>query len=222
VIGDLPTSRGGVVSADLGARARFIPFDVTDGGGVAAVFDELSLQAPLRGVIHTAGRGHPQRILGHDGRPGDAAPFLEVFELNVVGSFNVLRWGAARMAIETPTDGARGALVLTSSVAAFEGQVGQIAYATSKAAVAGMTLCAARDLAQWGIRVCRIGPGIFDTLLLSAMTDELKDALSARIPFPQRLGNAAEYAALATHILENDYLNGETLRLDGALRMPPR
>ena len=144
-----------------------------------------------------------------------------MLRVNVVGTFNALRLGAARIARVEPADGGRGAIVLTSSVAAFEGQIGQLGYAASKAAIAGMTICAARDLAGRGIRVCTIAPGIFDTPLMSGVPDHIRDALGETIPHPSRMGDPDEYAALAIQVLENEYLNGTTIRLDGAVRMGP-
>ena len=222
VIVDLPTSAGAEIAAEIGQRAQFVAADVTDADAVAAAFDAITFAEPTRAVVHTAGRGAPQRLLTKTGEPAQLAPFEDVLRLNVVGTFNVLRYGAARIARESDDDASgRGAIVLTSSVAAFEGQIGQLAYATSKAAIAGMTLCAARDLASRRIRVCTIAPGIFDTPLMARVPDNVRASLAASIPNPSRMGQPEEYAALAAHIIENPYLNGETIRLDAGVRMGP-
>ena len=176
----------------------------------------------MRAVVHCAGRGGPLRIIEKDGSPGSIDHFRAVLETNLVGSFNVLRLAAVHMAKQEPIDGERGVIVLTSSVAAFEGQIGQLPYAASKAGVHGMTLVAARDLASKLIRVCTIAPGLFDTPMLAALPEAVRDSLGRSVPNPSRLGQPAEYAALAQHILENAMLNGETIRLDGAIRMAPR
>ena len=162
------------------------------------------------------------RLVERDGEPGSLEKFEAVVRLNLVGSFNTLRLAAARMAKNEPIDGERGACVLTASVAAFEGQIGQIPYTASKAGIVGMTLVAARDLAQRQIRVCTIAPGLFDTPLLARLPEHVKTALGASVPHPARLGRPDEFAMTALHILENPMLNGETIRLDGAIRMTPR
>jgi NAD(P)-dependent dehydrogenase (short-subunit alcohol dehydrogenase family) len=162
------------------------------------------------------------RILQRDGSPGSLEDYSAIIELNLVGSFNVLRLAAARMARTEEVGGERGAIVLTASVAAYEGQIGQIPYASSKAGVVGMTLVAARDLATKLIRVATIAPGIFDTPLLGRLPQEVRDSLGKMVPHPSRLGTADEFGALAVHILENQMINGETIRLDGAIRMAPR
>jgi NAD(P)-dependent dehydrogenase (short-subunit alcohol dehydrogenase family) len=161
-------------------------------------------------------------VVNKDGSPGDYDLYREIVDINLVGSFNVLRLAAARMAANEPVDGERGACVLTASVAAFEGQVGQLPYASAKAGVVGLTLVAARDLARSLVRVCSIAPGIFDTPILDRHGDEVKAGLARQIPNPARLGRPEEFAATALHILDNSYLNGETIRLDGAIRMAPR
>ena len=172
--------------------------------------------------MNCAGVGWAERTVSRNG-PHQLTPFETVLRINLIGTFNVLRFGAAAMAQNEPNDeGERGAVVLTASIAAFDGQIGQIAYAASKGGVVGLTLPAARDLARQGIRVCTVAPGPFDTPLLAALPQEARDALGEQIPFPSRLGEPGEYAALACHIAENPMLNGETIRLDGALRMPPR
>ena len=219
---DLPSSAGEQVAADLGDPARFVAADVTDSEQFAAALDAAGERGPLRGLVHCAGAGRRLRVLDKDGEPGSLEDFEWVMKLNVTGSFNALRLGAARMARNEAVDGERGAIVLTASVAAFEGQIGQLPYTASKAAIVGMTLNAARDLASKAIRVCTIAPGIMDTPLLARLRDDVRASLEASVPNPPRLGNTAEFALLAGQILENGYLNGETIRLDGAIRMAPR
>jgi len=219
---DLPGSAGEEVAADLGDAARFAAADVTDSEQFAAALDAAGERGPLRGLVHCAGAGRRLRVLDKDGEPGSLEDFEWVLKLNVTGSFNALRLGAARMARNDAVDGERGAIVLTASVAAFEGQIGQLPYTASKAAIVGMTLNAARDLASKAIRVCTIAPGIMDTPLLARLRDDVRASLEASVPNPPRLGNTAEFALLAGQILENGYLNGETIRLDGAIRMAPR
>lgn len=219
---DLPGSAGEQVAADLGDAARFAAADVTDSGQFAAALDAAGEQGPLRGLVHCAGAGRRLRVLDKDGEPGSLEDFEWVMKLNVTGSFNALRLGAARMARNEAVDGERGAIVLTASVAAYEGQIGQLPYTASKAAIVGMTLNAARDLASKAIRVCTIAPGIMDTPLLARLRDDVRASLEASVPNPPRLGNTAEFGLLAAQILENGYLNGETIRLDGAIRMAPR
>lgn len=224
VILDLPTSKGAEVCERLGPAARFSPGNVIDEADVQRAIDAVDPVAPLRWLVHCAGRGAPVRVVEKDGSPGSLASFAEVIQLNVVGSFNVLRLAAARMAQNDPhsASGQRGACVLTASVAAFEGQIGQIPYSAGKAAIVGMTLVAARDLAQRGIRVNTIAPGLFDTPLLARVPEKVKAGLAASVPFPARLGQPEEYAKLAVQLLDNEMLNGETIRLDGAIRMQPR
>lgn len=219
---DLPTSAGEQVAADLGDAARFAPADVTDGEQFAAALDAAGEDGPLRGLVHCAGAGRRLRVLDKDGEPGSLEDFEWVMKLNVTGSFNALRLGAARMARTEPVDGERGAIVLTASVAAYEGQIGQLPYTASKAAIVGMTLNAARDLASKAIRVCTIAPGIMDTPLLARLREDVRASLEASVPNPPRLGHTGEFGLLAAQILENGYLNGETIRLDGAIRMAPR
>lgn len=219
---DLPGTAGDDVARDLGEAAQFVAADVTDADAFAAALDAADGVAPLRGVVHCAGAGRRMRILDKDGNPGSLDDFEWVIRLNLIGSFNALRLGAARIARHDPIDGERGAIVLTASVAAYEGQIGQINYAASKAGIVGMALTGARDLAGRGIRVMSIAPGVMDTPLLSRVRDDIRDALAASVPHPPRLGTTGEFASLAVHILENGYLNGETIRLDGAIRMAPR
>ncbi len=222
VIADLPGSRGGEVAAELGAAAHFVAADVSSGEQMVAVFDQARALGAVRALVHCAGRGGPVRLLDREGKPGSLADFETIIRINLTGSFNTLRLAAAAMAVNEPVDGDRGACVLTASIAGYEGQIGQIPYASSKAGVIGMTLVAARDLAQRGIRVCTIAPGVFDTPILARLPEHVKASLGAAVPHPPRLGRADEFAALALHILENPMLNGETIRLDGALRMAPR
>lgn len=222
VIADLPASPGEQVAGELGTAAQFIAADVTSEAEMNTAFDAAAARAPLRVLVHCAGRGGTLRVVDREGSPGSLEFYENLIRINLVGSFNALRLAAARMARLEPVDGERGVCVLTASAAAFEGQIGQIPYASAKAGVVGMTLVAARDLAQRGIRVCTIAPGVFDTPILNRLTAEQKQALGNAVPAPTRLGQPDEYAALAQHIIENTYLNGETIRLDGALRMQPR
>lgn len=222
VIADLPTSKGAEVAAELGDAARFVPADVSNADQMTAVFDQALALGPVRALVHCAGRGGPVRLLDRDGKPGSLADFENIIRINLIGTFNTLRLAAAAMARNEPVNGDRGACVLTASIAGYEGQIGQIPYASSKAGVIGMTIVAARDLAQRGIRVCTIAPGVFDTPILARLPENVKASLGAAVPHPPRLGQADEFALLALHILENPMLNGETIRLDGALRMAPR
>ena len=219
---DLPTSAGGEVAEKLGHLASFAPADVRDAPAVDAALDLATSRAPLRVLVHCAGRGGTVRLVNRDGSAGDYDLYRELVDINLVGTFNVLRLSAARMAANDPVDGERGVCVLTASVAAWEGQIGQIPYASAKAGVVGMTLVAARDLAQRQIRVCSIAPGVFDTPILARFSDEIRAGLAAQVPHPSRLGRPDEFAATALHIVDNAMLNGETIRLDGAIRMAPR
>ncbi len=188
----------------------------------AAVEQAAGADGGLRIAVSCAGTGWAQKVAGSKG-PHPLMPFETIISINLIGTFNLLRFAASAMIANEPLDdGERGVCVNTASIAAFDGQVGQIAYSASKGGVVGMTLPAARDLAQYGIRVNTIAPGLFDTPLLAALPEEARQKLGAGVPFPQRLGLPAEYAQLACHIVENRMLNGETIRLDGALRMPPR
>ena len=220
---DLPGSTGAEAAKELGDRARFAPADVTDEAQFASALDAADAQAGgLRGLVHCAGAGRRMRVVEKDGSPGSLEDFEFIIRLNLIGSFNALRLGAARMARHEAVDGERGVIVMTASVAAFEGQIGQINYSASKAGIVGMTIVAARDLASKNIRVCTIAPGIMDTPLLGRLRDDVREGLAASVPHPHRLGQTSEFAGLAAHILENGYLNGETIRLDGAIRMAPR
>lgn len=222
VIADLPSSDGETVAREIGAAAQFVAADVTDTDQMNAVFDAADAMGTLRAVVHCAGRGGPIRVVDRDGNPGSLETYEMVVRINLIGSFNVLRLGAARMARNEPVDGERGVVILTASVAAFEGQIGQIPYASAKAGIVGMTIVAARDLATRLIRVCTIAPGTFDTPILQRVKPEVREALAAAVPHPRRLGEPVEFAKLACHIIDNAMLNGETIRLDGAIRMPPR
>jgi NAD(P)-dependent dehydrogenase (short-subunit alcohol dehydrogenase family) len=222
VIVDLPASAGAQRAAELGGDAAFAPADVTDPDAVAVAVATAADRAPLRAVVHCAGRGGPVRVLQKDGAPGDLELFETVLRVNVIGTYNVLRFAASAMARNDVADGDRGAFVLTASIAAWEGQIGQLPYAASKAGIVGMTLNAARDLAQRAIRVCTIAPGVFDTPILGRFGDDVKAALAAQVPHPRRLGQAEEFAQLAEAIIDNPMLNGETIRLDGAQRMTAR
>jgi 3-hydroxyacyl-CoA dehydrogenase / 3-hydroxy-2-methylbutyryl-CoA dehydrogenase len=219
-IADLNAEKGEALASELGERARFAPCDVTDEeqvrAAVAAAGDGLRISVCCAGV------GWAERTTSKRG-PHQLLPFETVLRVNLIGTFNVLRFAATAMnELEPLTDGERGVCVNTASIAAFDGQIGQIAYAASKGGIVGLTLPAARDLSSRGIRVNTIAPGTFDTPLLGALPQEAREELGRAIPFPQRLGDPAEFAALAVHIAENAMLNGETIRLDGALRMPPR
>jgi NAD(P)-dependent dehydrogenase (short-subunit alcohol dehydrogenase family) len=222
VIVDLPSSAGGERVGQLGGRATFAPADVTDADAVSTAVDAAVALAPLRAVVHCAGRGGTVRVLQRDGSPGDLELFETVLRVNVIGTFNALRFGASAMARNEIDGGDRGVFVLTASIAAWEAQIGQLPYAASKAGIVGMTLNAARDLAQRAIRVCTIAPGVFDTPILARFSDEIKAGLAAGIPHPNRLGRAEEFAQLAEAIIDNPMLNGETIRLDGAQRMSAR
>ncbi|HEY5950663.1 MAG TPA: SDR family NAD(P)-dependent oxidoreductase, partial [Kofleriaceae bacterium] len=221
VIVDRDEARGQQLAAELGQT--FAKADVTDAAQVEAAIALASGLGPLRVVVSCAGVGWASRTLDKTGKPHDLELFKTVIGVNLVGTFNVLRLGAAAIAKTEPlAHGERGVIVNTASVAAFDGQIGQIAYAASKGGVAAMTLPAARDLAPVGIRVVTIAPGIFDTPMLGALPEEKRAALAADVVFPKRLGSPDEYGALVSAIVENGYLNGETIRLDGSLRMPPK
>ncbi len=221
VIVDQATSPGAEVAAELGGA--FAIADVADEASMKAAVEMAAGLGPVRVLIHCAGRGGALRILEKDGSPGSLAQFEQIIRVNLTGSFNALRLAAAAMAKTEPLEsGERGVVVLTASIAGYEGQIGQIPYASSKAGVIGMALVAARDLASKLIRVCTIAPGIMDTPMLARLAQPIKDSLGASVPNPARLGMPEEYASLAMHIVSNAYLNGETIRIDGALRMAPR
>jgi NAD(P)-dependent dehydrogenase (short-subunit alcohol dehydrogenase family) len=222
VLLDLPTSAGAEVAAELGGKTRFAAADVTDPEAVAAAVGVADELAPLRTLVHCAGRGGAMRVVDKEGRPGDLAFYESVVRVNLIGTFNVLSQAAARMAAHEPVDGERGVCVLTASVAAWEGQIGQLPYASAKAGIVGLTLVAARDLASKLIRVVTIAPGTFDTPILARLPENVKESLGKMTPHPARLGVPDEYARLALAIVDNPMLNGETIRLDGAIRMQPR
>ena len=222
VIVDLPSSNGAELAAERGVAAQFIAADVRDAEQVQAAVDAAEAMGPLRILVHCAGRGGALRLVDREGNPGSLELYTEVVTINLIGTFNVLRLAAASMAQNEPVDGDRGVAILTASVAAFEGQIGQVPYASAKAGVVGLTIVAARDLAGKQIRVCTIAPGTFDTPLLNRLSDDVRASLAASVPHPSRLGEPDEYAKLALSIIDNGLLNGETIRLDGAIRMPPR
>jgi NAD(P)-dependent dehydrogenase (short-subunit alcohol dehydrogenase family) len=212
------------VLAELGEGVIYAEADVTDEAAVNRVLDATEeAYGPLRAAVHCAGRGGDRvRILDREGKPGSLDTFAEVVRVNLVGTYNVLRLAAARIARTEPVAGERGAIVLTASVAAFDGQIGQTSYSAAKAGVHGITLVAARDLANRNIRVNTIAPGVFDTPMLARLRPDIRKALEDSVPHPSRLGAPEDYAGLAVSLLENSYINGETIRIDGAIRMPPR
>ncbi|MET0783248.1 MAG: 3-hydroxyacyl-CoA dehydrogenase [Leifsonia flava] len=231
VLVDLPSSPGAAVAAELGERVRFVAADVTNEADVQAAIDAAQQLAPLRVVVNCAGIATAGRTVGREG-PLDLGTFERTIRVNLIGTFNVARLAAAAMAANEPVAASalpgvpetaeRGVIVNTASVAAFDGQIGQAAYSASKGGVAAMTLPLARDLSKLLIRVMTIAPGIFETPMMAGMPDEVRASLEAQIPHPSRMGTPAEYAALARHIVENPMLNGETIRLDGAIRMQPK
>ncbi len=221
VIMDLPASAGAELAASLGERAAFSPTDVTSEADVAVALDVAAGLGTLRVAVNCAGIAPPVRVLGRKGvHPLDV--FARVVNINLVGSFNVLRLAAERIAAAEPVDGERGVIVNTASVAAFDGQIGQAAYAASKGGIVGLTLPVARDLAHTLIRVVTIAPGTFDTPMVAGLPEEARMSLGEQTPHPARLGRPSEYAALVLHIVSNAMLNGEVIRLDGAIRLPPR
>jgi 3-hydroxyacyl-CoA dehydrogenase / 3-hydroxy-2-methylbutyryl-CoA dehydrogenase len=223
VIVDQNAERGAALVAELGDRAAFVAADVTDPDAVQAAVNVAAEQSvPLRIAVSCAGIGWAGRVVGRRGVHA-LEPFETVIRVNLIGTFNVMRLAAAVMVENEPTDsGERGVCVNTASIAAFDGQIGQIAYAASKGGIVSMTLPAARDLAPVGVRVCAIAPGTFDTPLLAALPEDAREELRRVVPFPSRFGRPDEFAALVAHIVSNEMLNGEVIRLDGALRMPPR
>jgi NAD(P)-dependent dehydrogenase (short-subunit alcohol dehydrogenase family) len=223
VLADLNDARGSEIASELANTARFVHADVTDEASTrAAVELAVSTFGGLNGAINCAGIGIAERTLGREG-PHPLEPFARVIRVNLIGTFNVIRLAAEAIARGEPNAaGERGVIVNTASVAAFEGQIGQAAYSASKGGVVGMTLPIARDLARLGIRVCTIAPGIFDTPMLAGLAEPARVSLGQQVPFPPRLGRPEEYAALVQSIVENTMLNGETIRLDGGIRMGPR
>jgi 3-hydroxyacyl-CoA dehydrogenase / 3-hydroxy-2-methylbutyryl-CoA dehydrogenase len=220
---DLNREKGAALAEELGERASFVEANVMEPEPIQAAVDAAAgAEGGLRISVCCAGIGWAQRTAGKQG-PHDLEIFHNLIKVNLIGTFNVLRLAAATMVNNEPDDGGeRGVCVNTASIAAFDGQIGQVAYSASKGGIVGLTLPAARDLAGRGVRVVTIAPGTFDTPLLAALPEEARAQLGAQIPFPNRLGQPEEFAALACHIVENPMLNGETIRLDGALRMPPR
>lgn len=223
VIADINAEKGAALAAELGAHTRFVQTNVADEAAVQnAVATAVSTFGALHGAISCAGIGVAEKTVGKEG-PHALASFKKVIEINLIGTFNVIRLAAAQMSGQAPNaSGERGVIVNTASIAAYDGQIGQAAYSASKGGIVGMTLPIARDLARTGIRVVTIAPGLFDTPLLAGLPEDVKKVLGAQVPFPSRLGQPSEYAALARHIIENEMLNGEVIRLDGALRMPPK
>jgi NAD(P)-dependent dehydrogenase (short-subunit alcohol dehydrogenase family) len=221
VVADLAEERGEKVASELGGR--FVRCDVTSEADVTAAVDTAASLGRFAISVHCAGGGIAARTVSRDGTPHDLEAFRTVIDLNLVGTFNVLRLAASRMSNNEPDDGGeRGVCVQTASIAGYEGQIGQIAYGSAKGGVIGMTIIAARDLAAVGVRVCTIAPGTFATPPMLMAPEAMRDAFAANVPFPKRLGEPDEYAALAAHIVENSYLNGEVIRIDGAVRFQPR
>ena len=222
VIADVNEASGTRVASELGKHARFAVVDVTNEASVQKALALASELGTLRGVVNAAGVVLPEKVLGRNGaHPLDA--FERVIRINLSGTFNVIRLAAAVMSTNAPSDtGERGVIVNTASVAAFDGQIGQAAYSASKGGVVGMTLPIARELARYGIRVMTIAPGIFDTPMIAGLPEAARESLGQQVPFPSRLGKPAEYAALVKHIFENPMLNGEVIRLDGAIHMAPK
>lgn len=221
VIVDLPSSPGAERAADIGGT--FVPADVTDPEQVALAVAAAGEHGPLRVVVNCAGIAPPAKVLTREGEPASLAAFETVIRVNLIGTYNVIAQAAAAMARTEPTSGGdRGVIVNTASVAAFDGQIGQPAYSASKGGVHAMTLPIARELARSGIRVCTIAPGIMETPMLAGLPEAAQESLGQQVPYPPRLGTPDEYAALALHIVDNGYLNGETIRLDGAIRMAPK
>ena len=223
VLLDLAKSPGADVAATLGEGALFAPGDVTSADDVSAALEAAVKRfGGLQGLVNCAGIGTADKTFGKRGS-ADLAGFTRVIQVNLIGTFNCIRLAAARMAENAPNaEGERGVIVNTASVAAFDGQIGQAAYSASKGGVVGMTLPIARDLAELGIRVMTIAPGLFETPMLAGLPEPARLSLGKQVPFPPRLGRPVEYAALAAHIIENPMLNGEVIRLDGAIRMQPR
>jgi NAD(P)-dependent dehydrogenase (short-subunit alcohol dehydrogenase family) len=221
VLLDLPSSNGGDVATEFGDRARFSPGDVTSPDDVTAALDAAAELGTLRVAVNCAGIGNAHKTFGKDG-PFPLDRFTKVVSVNLIGTFNVIRLAAERIAAADEVDGERGVIINTASVAAYEGQIGQAAYSASKGGIVGMTLPIARDLASLKIRVVTIAPGLFDTPLLGGLPDDVRAALGTQVPHPARLGDPSEYALLAAAIVANPMLNGETIRLDGAIRMTPR
>jgi NAD(P)-dependent dehydrogenase (short-subunit alcohol dehydrogenase family) len=223
VLADLSDEAGKAIANEFGATARFVHCDVTSEDDVAAAVAAGAELGRLAISVHCAGGGIAQRTVRRDGTPHALDAFRRTVELNLVGTFNVLRLAAAQMSTNEPdAGGERGVCVQTASIAGYEGQIGQIAYGSAKAGVIGMTIIAARDLAAMAVRVCTIAPGTIGTPPMMGAPDSIRESLAASVPFPKRLGDPDEYAKLAQQIIENGYLNGETIRLDGAVRFSPK
>jgi NAD(P)-dependent dehydrogenase (short-subunit alcohol dehydrogenase family) len=223
VLADLSEARGEEIAKELGPKAIFVRCDVTSEADVSGVVAAGAELGRLSMSVHCAGGGIAGRTVGRDGTPHALDAFRKTVELNLIGTFNVLRLAAAQMATnEVDAGGERGVCVQTASIAGYEGQIGQIAYGSAKAGVIGMTIIAARDLAAIGVRVCTIAPGTIGTPPMMMAPQQMRDALAATVPFPKRVGDPDEYAKLAQSIIENGYLNGETIRLDGAVRFQPK
>lgn len=223
VLADVNHEAGEAMAAELGAAAAFVATDVTDEASAKAAIDRaVSGFGGLNGLVSCAGIAPAEKVVGREA-PHRLESFARTVGVNLIGTFNMLRLAADAMSKNAPNEeGERGVIVSTASVAAFDGQIGQAAYAASKAGVVGLTLPVARELARFGIRVMTIAPGIMETPMLMGMPQEVQDSLGKTVPFPSRMGRPAEYAALVRHIVENSYLNGETIRLDGAIRMTAR
>jgi len=223
VIADVNEPAGKDTAGFLGGTVRFIRCDVTDEGSMQAAVDLCARDfGAVHGLVNCAGVAPGERVVGREG-PHKLASFERAVRINLVGTFNAIRLAAAKMSVQpAEANGERGVIVNTSSVASMDGQIGQAAYSASKAGVNGMTLPIARELAKFGIRVMTVAPGIFDTPMLRGMSEELRASLGAQVPFPSRLGAPEEFAALVRHIVENEMLNGEVIRLDGAIRMAPK
>lgn len=223
VIADLDEDRGRALASELGVAARFIRTDVTDeASGQAVVAEALDAFGGVHGLVNCAGIVHGEKVVGKSGVHA-LASFARAVNINLIGTFNLIRLAADAMAKSAPNAGGeRGVIVNTASVAAFDGQIGQAAYSASKAGVVGMTLPIARELARFGIRVMAIAPGIFETPMLASLAPEVQEALGRMVPFPARLGRPEEFASLVRQIIENPMLNGEVIRLDGAIRMAPK
>jgi NAD(P)-dependent dehydrogenase (short-subunit alcohol dehydrogenase family) len=223
VVADLKEAEGGALAASLPGRARFVRTDVCDeASAVAAVAAALVGYGGLQGLVNCAGIVHAEKVVGKDG-PHTLAGFRRAVDINLIGTFNLVRLAADAMAKNAPNaDGERGVIVNTASIAAFDGQIGQAAYSASKAAVVGMTLPIARELARFGIRVMTIAPGIFETPMMDSLSKEVQASLGKMVPFPPRLGRPDEFASLVREIVGNPMLNGEVIRLDGAIRMAPK
>lgn len=223
VIADLKQAEGQALAAELGPQAQFVRTDVTNEAEVQGAVAAAVAAGRLAGVINCAGIAIAAKVLGKENKPHDLGQFAKVLAVNVTGTFNVIRLVAAAMAQnEATAGGERGVIINTASVAAFDGQIGQAAYSASKGAIVGLTLPIARELARFGIRVMTIAPGIFDTPMLAGLPEAARLSLGQQVPFPSRLGRPDEYAALAQHLIENEMLNGEVIRLDGAIRMAPK